>query len=175
MAGVTTTAAIATGALSVATKALLGPIGLIATALGVATLAWHNYGEEAKNATDKTAQSIESAKGKVEQLKKQLEDLSNVNPLQDELNQAAKNYADTIASSIEVININGDAVKTNTEQVRKAKKQLEEIVDLYHQAQSIIDERTNKLKDETKATDDVVVSLKSLEEAEKSISTSIRK
>jgi hypothetical protein len=167
MAGVTTTAAIATGALSVATKALLGPIGLIATALGVATLAWHNYGEEAKNATDKTAQSIESAKGKVEQLKKQLEDLSNVNPLQDELNQAAKNYADTIASSIEVININGDAVKTNTEQVRKAKKQLEEIVDLYHQAQSIIDERTNKLKDETKATDDVVVSLKSLEEAEK--------
>lgn len=167
MAGVTSTATIATGALTVATRALLSPIGLIVTALGVAGLAWFNYGEKAESATEKTAKSVESAKEKVEALRGQLTALSDANPIQEELSQAAKNYADALASSVTTINIHGDAVKTNTEEVRLAKKQLDSVAKSYKEAQSIIDEQTNKLKKETKATSNAVAQLKSLENAEK--------
>lgn len=168
MAGVSTTAAVATGALTIATRALLSPIGLIVTALGVAGLAWFNYGEKAESATEKTAKSVESAKEKVEALRGQLTALSDANPIQEELSQAAKNYADALASSVTIININGDAVKTNTEAVGLAKKQLDSVAKSYKEAQSIIDEQTNKLTKETKATSNAAAQLKALEDAEKS-------
>lgn len=116
-----------------------GPIGAIVTLLGLAATAWVAFGDSAEEAASKNVSAADRALEKIKALREQsLVTRSGGNPLAVELQEAGNRYAAAIANVRMQPNIHGVLVQTGTEQMQKAKVELERVTKLYQEAEQLI-------------------------------------